>query len=83
MKTPALRIAARQSDPSQLNNEKLTFAEEEIIQIKIQYRPGEIARVASRLGKANTNVNYAYCGLEPSTNAEGELPLAKSRMAGN
>jgi hypothetical protein len=50
-----------------LNNEKLTYAEEEIIQIKIQHRPGEIARLASRLGKAN--INYAYCGLGPSTNA--------------
>ena len=52
-----------------LNNDKLTYAEEEIIQIKIQHRPGEIARLASRLGKANININYAYCGLEPSTNA--------------
>ena len=30
--------------------------------------PGEIARVASRLGEANININYAYCGLEPDTN---------------
>ena len=52
-----------------LNNEQLTFAETEIIQVKIQHRPGEIARLASRLGKANININYAYCGLEPSTNA--------------
>ncbi len=52
-----------------LNNEKLTYAEKEIVQIKIQHRPGEIARLASRLGKANININYAYCGLEPATNA--------------
>ena len=52
-----------------LDNEKLTYAEKEIIQIKIQHRPGEIARLASRLGKANININYAYCGLEPVTNA--------------
>jgi len=24
--------------------------------------------VASRLGEANININYAYCGLEPDTN---------------
>ncbi len=30
---------------------------------------GEIARVASRLGEANININYAYCGLESGTNA--------------
>jgi hypothetical protein len=52
-----------------LNSEKLTYVERDIVQIKIQHRPGEIARLASRLGKANINVNYAYCGLEPTTNA--------------
>jgi hypothetical protein len=39
-----------------LDNEKLTYAEKEIVQIKIQHRPGEIA--ASRLGKAHININY-------------------------
>lgn len=52
-----------------LNSEKLTYVETEIIQIEIQHRPGEIARLASRLGKAQININYAYCGLEPGTNA--------------
>jgi len=52
-----------------LDNEKLTYVEREIVQIKIQHRPGEIARIASRLGKADININYAYCGLEPTTNA--------------
>jgi len=52
-----------------LNSEKLTYVERDIVQIKIQHRPGEIARLASRLGKAHININYAYCGLEPTTNA--------------
>jgi hypothetical protein len=52
-----------------LSNEQLTYAETEIVQIKIRHRPGEIARVASRLGNADININYAYCGLEPATNA--------------
>jgi hypothetical protein len=52
-----------------LNSEKLTYVETEIVQMKIQHRPGEIARLASRLGKAHININYAYCGLEPATNA--------------
>jgi hypothetical protein len=51
-----------------LSSEQLTYAETEIVQIKIHHRPGEIARVASRLGRANININYAYCGLEPGTN---------------
>jgi len=52
-----------------LDTEHLTYAETQIIQIKIQHRPGEIARLASRLGKAKININYAYCGLETGTNA--------------
>ena len=51
-----------------LNTEQLTYAETEIVQVKLTHRPGEIARVASRLGEANININYAYCGLEPGTN---------------
>jgi len=52
-----------------LDSEHLTYAEAEIVQTKILHRPGEIARLASRLGRANININYAYCGLEPGTNA--------------
>src|SRR5438445_7793421 len=52
-----------------LDSERLTYVEAEIVQAKIAHRPGEIARVASRLGEANININYAYCGLEPGTNA--------------
>ena len=51
-----------------LNSEHLTFVEAEIVQAKIRHRPGEIARLAYRLGEANININYAYCGLEPETN---------------
>lgn len=52
-----------------LDSERLTYAATEIVHAKIAHRPGEIARVASRLGEANININYAYCGLEPGTNA--------------
>jgi hypothetical protein len=52
-----------------LVNERLTHVEAEIVHAKIAHRPGEIARVASRLGEANISINYAYCGLEPGTNA--------------
>ena len=52
-----------------LNSHQLTFVEAEIVLAKIQHRPGEIARLASRLGEADININYAYCGLEPETNA--------------
>jgi hypothetical protein len=52
-----------------LFSEGLTYVEAEIVHAKIAHRPGEIARVASRLGAANISINYAYCGLEPGTNA--------------
>ncbi len=51
-----------------LDSEQLTYVEAEIVQAKLPHRPGEIARLASRLGEANININYAYCGLEPGTN---------------
>ncbi len=53
---------------SALDAERLTYTEQEVAQVKLQHRPGEIARVASRLGEANININYVYCGLEPGTN---------------
>jgi len=52
-----------------LVNEGLTYVETEIVHAKIAHQPGEIARVASRLGEANISISYAYCGLEPGTNA--------------
>ena len=51
-----------------LDSERLTHVEAEIVQARLPHRPGEIARVAARLGEANININYAYCGLEPGTN---------------
>ncbi len=52
-----------------LDSEQLICTETEVVQVKLPHRPGEIARVASRLGEANININYAYCGLESSTNS--------------
>ena len=51
------------------DKERLTFTETEVVEVQLPHRPGEIARAASRLGEANININYAYCGLEASTNA--------------
>ena len=52
-----------------LGNERATFTETDIAQVKLPHRPGELARAASRLGEANININHAYCGVEPGTNA--------------
>lgn len=54
---------------SVLNAEHLSPTEVEVVQLKLPHQPGELARAASRLGEANININYAYTGLEPTTNA--------------
>jgi hypothetical protein len=54
---------------SVLDSERLTYTEGEVAQVKLPHRPGELARAASRLGEANINVNYAYSGIDPATNA--------------
>jgi hypothetical protein len=52
-----------------LDREGISYTEGEIAQIKLPHGRGELARAASKLGDANININYAYCGVEPTTNA--------------
>ena len=52
-----------------LDAEGMTYTEAEVAQVRLPHVPGGLARVASRLGDANININYAYCGVEPITNA--------------
>ncbi len=52
-----------------LDSEKISYTEAEVAQVKLPHRSGELARAASRLGEANININYAYGGVEPGTNA--------------
>ena len=52
-----------------LDNQSLIYTETEVAQVKLLHRPGELGRAASRLGDAKININYAYCGVEPYTNA--------------
>jgi len=54
---------------SVLDNQKMSYTETEVAQAKFAHRPGELARAASKLGDANININYAYGGIEPGTNA--------------
>ncbi len=51
-----------------LDNEGLSYIETEVAQVRLPHRPGELARTASRLGEADININYAYCGVDPRTN---------------
>jgi hypothetical protein len=52
-----------------LDNQGLSYTETDVAQVKLPDRPGELARAASRLGEANININYAYGGVDPTTNA--------------
>ena len=52
-----------------LEGARLTYTAGDVLMLKLPNQPGEIARVASRLGEASININYAYCGLESGTNS--------------
>jgi hypothetical protein len=52
-----------------LEGQRLNFTEREVAQVRLPHRPGELARAAGKLGEANINIDYAYTGIEPGTNA--------------
>jgi hypothetical protein len=54
---------------SVLDSQGANYKESEVAQVMLAHRPGELARAASKLGEANININYAYGGIEPGTNA--------------
>jgi len=52
-----------------LDRQGINYTEAEVVQIQLPNAPGELARAASKLGEANININYAYCGVEPATSS--------------
>ena len=52
-----------------LDRQRTNYTETEVAKVMLANRPGELARVASRLGEANININYGYSGAEPGANA--------------
>lgn len=52
-----------------LDNEGVGYEETDVVQARLTDRPGELARTALRLGNADINIDYVYCGVDPSTNA--------------
>ena len=52
-----------------LDNHDLEYTEQEVAQTTMANRPGELGRAALRLGKADINIKYAYCGTDPSSGA--------------
>jgi hypothetical protein len=52
-----------------LDRQKTDYTETEVARVTLTHRPGELARAAARLGEAGINIDYGYCGVDPSTNA--------------
>ena len=52
-----------------LDRQRADYSETEVARVMLANRPGELARVASRLGEANININYGYSRAEPGGNA--------------
>jgi hypothetical protein len=51
-----------------LDNQALKYTETEVVKAKLPNRPGALARVADRLGKADINIDYSYTAVESETN---------------
>lgn len=52
-----------------LDNNHVSYTMTDVAQVRLANRTGELARAAARLGEANININYAYCGLDPGTSS--------------
>jgi hypothetical protein len=52
-----------------LDDRRTDYTEAEVAQVRLAHHPGELGRVASRLGLAGININYGYCGAEPHVDA--------------
>ncbi len=52
-----------------LDLQKTDYTETEVAKVTLTHRPGELARAAARLGEAGINIDYGYCGVDPSTYA--------------
>ena len=67
----SVRLAVDNPDKTRtaLNNRRAEFSEADVAKVMLSNRPGELARVASRLGDEGININYGYSGAEPGANA--------------
>src|SRR5262249_36845814 len=62
-----------------LGRHRVVYTETDVVQVKLPHRPGELARIASRLGELGININYGYCGTEHAgysgIEAETNIPI--------
>lgn len=52
-----------------LDRQRADYKEAEVAKVVLTNRPGELARVASRLGEQGINIDYGYSGAEPGASA--------------
>jgi hypothetical protein len=52
-----------------LDRQRADYRENEVAKVMLTNRPGELARVASRLGEQGINIDYGYSGAESGANA--------------
>jgi hypothetical protein len=52
-----------------LDRQRADYSETEVAKVMLTNRPGELARVASRLGDQGINIDYGYSGAEPGASA--------------
>ena len=52
-----------------LDRQRADYRENEVAKVMLTNRPGELARVASKLGEQGINIDYGYSGAEPGANA--------------
>ncbi len=45
----------------------MIFEETDVAVVKLEHRPGSLGRAAARLGEAQINIDYSYCGFEPGS----------------
>jgi hypothetical protein len=67
----SVRLVVNDSEKTRttLSHQRADFSETEVVKVMLANRPGELARVASRLGEEGININYGYSGAETGANA--------------
>ena len=45
----------------------MIFEQTDVAVVKLEHRPGALGRAAARLGEAQINIDYSYCGFEPGS----------------
>ena len=64
-----MRFVADDSATAQavLRETSMIFEETDVAVVKLAHRPGAAGRAAARLGEAQINIDYSYCGFEPGS----------------